>query len=943
MCLVLVGCADTAPDPFSCAVYERPERAEVGCGDPSDPRTLVACDTGAGLAGAWAIDAAGMPAYDLLVDQRCDAAATAYSPRDRDPARVLRDPVHVVGDGFGTVAMAHASGGIDVYTQDRGHKWPVRIDTWRDPERLEFPPQLGGAIGYVIDGDRVHSTRFEDLPVDRAISVQTRRFGVGYVETRTELGDLVVTRRVFAGPSRSIVSEITVENAGNERELGLVELYDINIAQLAVELVTSDLLAPSMTKDIDRRRRAYNDAFDHVARVRAGVASIETRRMAVGAVVGVDEPAKLDHHVETMWLASLDDTPSAAWLADHELWDDDRRDPPARAAEPGDGGDRELALPGANQPGVLALRVPVRVPAGGSVTRRFAFGTVDNGADPTATVDAVRASDPRGETAIAAWRDRLVWAAFPGQPQAGALQRELAWSSYSIQALATYDAYHRTRLLGQGGSYKFIHGIDGAIGDYALFAEALLPIDPALAADTLALALATQRAPSLTDGGRFPYATTGVGDFTDVVRYDLRSDGYFLMPSLVGRYVALTRDRAFLDRPIAYWPRSRGETGSVLEHLRTTQTFADDKLGVGAHGLVAMGTNDYADGVLQTATEPATPHGASSTFNAWLLVGGFALAADIVEPLDAALAGRYRAMRTDQLARLEAHAWSGEHYHRGFVDSGNPLGAENLYLEPQVLPIVAGAVTPERRAQLLDLVERQLDTPIGPMTVISNAGPTGDVDEPQVGGVWPVASAWLTEAYALHDPVRGWSSLVRNTLFAHAEAFPALWYGVWSGPDSYYGPDAERPGEADAHLATALTDYPVLNTHAHASVLRALFAVAGIRGTASGLAIEPRFPTETFEIQWPRIRLASTPASIGGVLVPSGGGPIEMRIRVPSGLRGGDAVVTVDGATVPHTRDGDDAIFTLSATADLAVAWSIVSSGAASPPIGALTASSGSW
>jgi len=913
--LLLLACGDNVPDPMSCELYTRPARTPLGCGDPSDPRTLVACDTGSGDLGAWAVDDDGLPAYDVLVDERCDPAASAWTPR----ARPLIGPLHVVGDGYGTVAMAHASGGLDLYTQDRGHKFPVRIDTWRDPDDPSYPPQLGAAIGYVVDGDRVHSTRFADLPVDGALAAQARRFGVGYVETRTQLGDLVVTRRTFAVTgTRALVTEVTIENRGAaDRTLGVIELDDVNFHQLPAELVTSDLLRPTVTIDIERRRRALSAQLRHAAHYDAAAQVAWVATTSDGATLGADAVAPVDHHPETLWLAPLDGAPDAVWLADHELWDDGERRPPARAATGGDARARTLELPGAGQPALLAMRVPVVVPAGATVVRRFAFGVVPATGDPIAAARELRARTIDGREAARGWRDRLVWAAVPGQPAAGALQRELAWSSYAVQALATYDAYYGLRVLGQGGSYKWIHGIDGAIGDYALFAEALLPIDPALAADTLALALATQRAASLPDAGRFPYATTGVGDFTDVVRYDRRSDAYFLLPSVIARYVGLTRDHAFLERDVPFWPRAAGDHGSVLEHLRRTQAFADTTLGFGAHGLVAMGTNDYADGVLQTATEPATPGGASSTFNAWLLVGGFALAADVVADRDPTLAERYRALRADQLARLEAHAWNGTRYERGFVDSGNPLGAENLYLEPQVLPIVAGAVPADRARALLDLVASRMDTSIGPMTVVplGEGASTGDIDEPQVGGVWPVASAWLTEAYALHDRARGWDSLVRNTLFRHAEVFPHLWYGIWSGPDSYYGPDAARPGEADAHLATALTDYPVLNTHAHASVLRALFAVAGIRGTRDGLAIAPRFPTETFAIAWPRLALSSTPSSIAGELPPIAA-PRVLAVELPSGLRAAASVrITADDVELAGTRTGDAVTFTLPAGA----------------------------
>ena len=911
LALLIVGCGDnTVVDPASCADYVRPVRASVGCGDPSDPMTLVPCDTGSALAGAWAIDDDGLPAYDFLVDERCDEAAHAWSPSPRP----LHDPLHVIGDGYGTVAMAHASGGIDLYTQDRGHAWPIRVDPWRDEQQPEFPPQLGAGIGYVIDGETVRSTRFEDLPVG---TPQDRRFGIGYVETRTVMGSLTVTRRTFAVPhTRALVTEVTIDNASpDDRHLGIVELADVNLYELPIELATSDLLVTTLTAQIERRRRGLDAGFTEHASYDAATQIAAVASTAKSPAAGPDDPSDVDDYPATVWLAPLDDTPDAVWLADRELWDGVDRAPPRRAAAAGDATSRALDLDGATQPAILAARETVTVPANARITRRFAFGVVPAGDDPLPTVTALRAADPDGHAAAQAWRPRLVWAALPGLPAAGAVQRELAWSSYAIHALATYDAYHKRRLLGQGGSYKYIHGIDGAIGDYTIFADAVLPIDPELARDTLALSLATQRAPSLPDAGRYPYATTGVGNFTDMVRYDRRSDAYFLMPSAIARYVALTRDDAFLDRSVPYWPRSTGEAASVIDHLKLTQQFADTTIGFGAHGLVAMGTNDYADGVLQTATEPATPTGTSSTFNAWLLVGGYPLAADIVASRAPALAQRYSDERADQLAKLETVAWTGQWYERGFVDSGNPFGSDSLYLEPQVLPIIANAVSADRRAALLDLVARRFDTTIGPMTVIAKT------PGPQVSGVWPVSSAWLTEAYGLADPARGWNSLVRNTLFRHAETFPALWYGVWSGPDSYYAPDADRPGEADAHLATALTDYPVFNVHSHASLLRAMFALAGIHGTKDGLAIAPLLPTETYSITWPRISLASTPTSISGSLTTMQTGPVVMHVRVPSGIA--SPHVDVDGAAVPSQQLGSEVVFTVSATAEAPVRWQV--------------------
>ena len=887
---------------------------------------LVACALGSGHAGAWQIDAAGLPAYELRIDQRCDPAGAHWSPRPRPQ----RDPIHVVGDGLGTVAMAHASGGVDVYTQDRGHKWPVRIDTWDDPDHPGFPPQLGGAIGYVVVDGAVHSTRFEDLPIEDALARQRRTFGVGYVETTTAIDDdLVVTRRTFAAAgTRALVTEVTIENAGAAaRDIGVVELWDVNLAELPIELVTSDLLNPQVTTLIEQRRRDLAARFHHDAAwdPAARVASIATA--ADAPPVGPDDVSEVDWYPETLWLAPVDDdAPDAVWLADDELWPDRDRAPPVAAAAPGDTSPRRRALPGANQPGVLALRVPVAVPAGGRVVRRFAFGVVPHDGDPIAAATAVRAAAPTGDGAADAWRPRLVWAAFPGLPAAGALQRELAWSSYAMQALATVDAYHGTRLLGQGGSYKYIHGIDGAIGDLAIFADAVLPIDPELAADTLAYALSTQHGPGELTPWRYPYATTGVGAYSDAARYTMRSDAYFLLPSTIARYVAFTRDAAFLDREVAYWPVAAGATGTVLDHLARTYQFARDTLGLGARGLVAMGTGDYADGVLQTATEPATPTGTSSVYNAGFVVMGFGLLHDVLAPRDRALADAVETLRASQATALEAEAWNGRWYERGFVDSGHPLGADRLFLEPQVLPILAGLTSPGRRAALLDLVDDQLETSIGAVSTIAlTPSDGGDVDAPQIGGVWPVANAWLTEAYAIEDPARGWDSLIRNTLFRHASVYPALWYGIWTGPDSFYGPDAERPGEADAHLATALTDYPALNVHVHAAPLRALLGVLGIEPRATGLAIAPRVPTERFDVIWPRLALSSRPDRIAGSITPVGSGRFELAVALPSGLRAGRLRVLVNGAPGRWTRHDDTVTIVATARAGEPLAWSIAS------------------
>lgn len=926
-----------APDTFDCTGFVAPQRLDTSaCADvdADHPEQLVACVRGSGHLGRWTVDAAGLPAYDFTVEQRCDAVAHAYSPRQTP----LRDPIHLIGNGRGLVAMAHASGAVEIYSQDRGHKWINGVDTWSDPDNPGYPLQLGGGFNYytVVRGNTsspVGSTRFEDLPVNRATQMQTRRFGVGYFETVTNDAAITLRRRVFApdAEARALVAEVSVENPTDQAlHYEIVEFWDVNIHQLPLELLTSDLGMAGISEVIDRRRRALMAQFTQRVQWRGDtrIAVVQTMAKTPGSSDRL-AVSKVDYFPDPIYLAVLDDAapPDAVWLSDGELWPGAERKPPAAAAGAGDAASRTLDLDGDGQHAILAVRVPVDVPAHGTAIRRFAFGYVPGGGEPDAAVAELR---NRGEAlrqeTEASWRQRLVWAAFPGLPNAGVVQREIAWAAYNAIANTTFDEYRQVLLLGQGGAYKYIHGMDGAMGDLALFAEAMVLIDPRIARDTLVYAMATQLGGSQRTPWRFPYATHGVGAVSDVLIYTQRSDAYYFVPAAIARYVATTRDTDFLGLPVPFYPRSADESGDVIEHIRRAMQYGTETLGFGARGIVAMGTGDYADGITALATEAATPTGTSSTYNAGAIVSGFPLAADVVEERDAALAASLRALAASQADALLQRAWEGHYFYRGFVDSGNPLAPQIFFLEPQVLPILAGIVDDARRDLALGEVVTRLETSIGALSNVTIGSDTGvgGPDRPLVGGIWPVANAWLTGAYARRDANEAWSSFIRNTLAAHAEAYPDLWYGIWTGPDSFNGPDNPRPGEADAHLVTALTDYPALNAHMHTGPLRALMQIVGVEGMRDGLRITPRLPTETFTVAWPRLVLRSTPASIAGEFVASADGAVLMEVALPSGLHGAAVLhVTVDDIDTNATVADGVVRFVLPGRAEAAAAWRV--------------------
>jgi hypothetical protein len=106
--------------------------------------------------------------------------------------------------------------------------------------------------------------------------------------------------------------------------------------------------------------------------------------------------------------------------------------------------------------------------------------------------------------------------------------------------------------------------------------------------------------------------------------------------------------------------------------------------------------------------------------------------------------------------------------------------------------------------------------------------------------VWAAVNAFATMGLAAHDAAVAWDLVVRQSLAAHARAYPDVWYGIWSGPDAYNAHFGSRPGETFVQPATPMAEYPVMNANAHAGPLLALLAALGVTAHPDGVRVEPR-------------------------------------------------------------------------------------------------------
>lgn len=200
------------------------------------------------------------------------------------------------------------------------------------------------------------------------------------------------------------------------------------------------------------------------------------------------------------------------------------------------------------------------------------------------------------------------------------------------------------------------------------------------------------------------------------------SDDYLWLPLAVCHYVETTGDMDALEIRIPYLEGRSLQPGEESVYDTPVISGTEETLWLhcvkaihyglrfGEHGLPLMGAGDWNDGMNRVGIEGK---GESVWLGFFLydILQRFAALAE--RRLDESVAAMCRSQALRLQSNLEAHAWDGEWYRRGYFDDGTPLGSKTsqdcrIDAIAQSWSVLSGAANPGRCAKAMQALDKHL-------------------------------------------------------------------------------------------------------------------------------------------------------------------------------------------------------------------------------------------
>lgn len=888
---------------------------------------------GSGHFGEWITDQFGLPAYRYTCDQLTDPHAQTPTHKG---FLASNDHLHEVGNDR-VVAVASNFGYVQV-RQDEGS--PKYLNDY-SPEHNRY----GGGIGFLTDGKAVLSTCYPG-----GGESFERILGEGYLRKIARSDKFVVDQTVFApfGDDPVLISLVKVANRGNETvNARWVEYWGCSNYQLSFR-TTMEAGALKDAKAGGELRRRFAERFEHSFQVAAnGRGLLEKQRFlgrtpedegiwtkmkAAGAAPELTPGTSFDDlNPPNTFLVSLDG-PMDGYATDASAFfgSGGVQNPSGLAAKLAN----EASSKGTGSAHLIERSVTLK--PNETRTIAFLYGYLPEGFELDALV-ARYSGDPVAALAksSAQWKKGGMRLSTPSEPW---VEREISWHNYYLRAGMTRDSFFREPILSQGCVYQYVMGFQGAARDPLQHTLPFIFSDPAIVKGIIRYTLK-----EIQPDGSIPYAIVGAG--VPMPGPFHPSDQEMWLLWALSEYVLATRDKAFLDEKVPLYPQHEVQAGDPTVGELAMRSFRHlvDVIGVGEHGLMRVLKGDWNDGIVvnlvpaeYTAEVAEKGETALNSAMACYVMDHYARMLSYLGDSKVAeeAAGKAKAQREALRAQ-----WAGHWFSRGWLGPHlGWIGNEQLWLEPQPWAIIGGAATAEQSTTLVKAMDEMVrkPSPIGAM--IQSKGtpafgsPIGSLEN---GGVWASINGTLIWALAKKDGAMAWDEWKKNTLARHAEAYPNIWYGIWSGPDFYRSVLSPHPGEtqyADLNSSDPKersdwganwTDCPVMCLHQHAWPLYTSAKLMGLEFNERGLRLEPVLPLAEYDFSSALVGMRKSKSGYSGHYEPAVAGEWEIEIRLPEAEKARVREVKVNGESQPLARGAGPIKFNGESLPGKALRWEL--------------------
>ena len=909
----------------------------VECSDLPDKSLSTDSAFGSGNFGEWETDNFGAPVYRYTCNQLTDPiAVTRVNPEWISPTNHL----HQIGNDR-LVGVVSNYGYVQV-RQDEGS--PKFLNDFDPGKRI-----YGGGIGFLSDGKNSFSTFFPGNSESF-----DRFFGTGYYRKEVSGHGYKANQVIFApfGDDPIVLSQVTITNQNlDPATIKWIEYWDNHTYQFSNRSFWQSAISPDKGSSAELRREFAHKfshhvkSFDHDHGIIdhttfEGFSSEEKSSWAriqyiLGTVAKEYSGGKIEFPVEeskledidlpATFLISLDGEPTG-WTSNSEAIFGNA------GIESPDVTNANLNSPDDQQSGdALMIERTLNLAPGEEKTIYFAYGYQEEDVDLDQIISKYKVgmADQLTNT-VHAWQKNRISFKVSDEPW---VDRELLWDNYYLRSNLTYDAFFQNKILSQGHVYQYVIGFQGAARDPMQHALPFIYTDPEIVKEIIRYSCKEVR-----EDGSIPYGIVGSGVIMPSPY--LPSDTELWLLWLVSEYILANRDTAFLDELVTPYPIYKDDlpSKSIKEILNICYNHLVATTGTGKHGLMRLSNGDWNDGAVMgfvpgDQVEQVRIHGESvlnASFASYVL--------DLYGTFLNYLGEEDLARESKKVAEGQKIAvreqWTGKWFKRQWLtDSLGWIGEDVMWLEPQPWAIIGGASTQAQTELLVNSINEYVrdPSPIGAFlqsdVIDAMPVPGGTLTN---GGVWPSINGTLVWALANEEKELGWEEWKKNTLAYHAEAYPDIWYGIWSGPDSYNSVLSDHPGHtyvsadnANKEVLSGVnwTDFPVMNMHPHAWPLYDVVKLFGLEFTSNGFQINPSFPID-YNLDSPLISLKKEGNNLSGKYNPLAPGEWEI---IMQGFTGSDyqKLVVNDLAIDMHVNEKGELIIKGSSTMDSPLRWEL--------------------